>query len=172
MESWRDLGPSRGPSERPGGLGIDFWLIWGTISGGILELKFMKIVKNRFGRRQSAPKNGTRVWMASNIDFSSISDPFWTYFWKVFWIRFGDRWHMHVNNATPVKYINFSSYPPQDTNFAFPDNCGKSLRFFLGKLRKSFKKRVPNKKLCRRSFLEPYWVHFGSILDPYWTRHR
>ena len=24
MESWRDLGPSGGPSERPGGLGIDF----------------------------------------------------------------------------------------------------------------------------------------------------
>ena len=24
MESWRDLGPSGGPSERPGGLEIDF----------------------------------------------------------------------------------------------------------------------------------------------------
>ena len=34
--------------------------------------------------RQSAPKNGTRFWMASNIDFSSILDPFWTYFWRVF----------------------------------------------------------------------------------------
>ena len=47
MESWRDLGPSRGPSERPGGLGIDFLLILGSISEGILELKFMKILKKK-----------------------------------------------------------------------------------------------------------------------------
>ena len=38
IESWRDLGPSRGPSERPGGLGIDFCSIWGSISGPIFQL--------------------------------------------------------------------------------------------------------------------------------------
>ena len=40
IESWRDLGPSRGPSERPGGLGIDFLLIFGSMLGPILELKY------------------------------------------------------------------------------------------------------------------------------------
>ena len=43
--SRRDLGPSGGPSEGPGGLGIDFSLILGSILGPILELKLKKIVK-------------------------------------------------------------------------------------------------------------------------------
>ena len=42
MGSRRDLGPSGGPSERPGVLGIDFWSISGSISEGILELKLTK----------------------------------------------------------------------------------------------------------------------------------
>ena len=56
MESWRDLGPSGGPSERPGGLGIDFLLILGSISEGILELKFMKIVKKSIWDASKRPK--------------------------------------------------------------------------------------------------------------------
>ena len=45
MGSRRDLGPSRGPSRSPGGLGVDFWLIFWSILGSILELKFIKIIK-------------------------------------------------------------------------------------------------------------------------------
>ena len=45
MGSRRDLGPSGGPSRIPGGLGVDFWLIFGLILGSILELKLAKIKK-------------------------------------------------------------------------------------------------------------------------------
>ena len=45
MGSRRDLWPSGGPSERPGGLGIDFWLILVTILGPIWEVKCIKIIK-------------------------------------------------------------------------------------------------------------------------------
>ena len=34
------------------------------------------------------------------------------------------------------------------------------------------KKRVQNQTPCRTPFVQPLWVHFGSILDLYWTRHR
>ena len=48
MKSWRDLGPSKGPSERPGGLGIDI--------RPILELKLMKIVKKSIWDASKLPK--------------------------------------------------------------------------------------------------------------------
>ena len=34
------------------------------------------------------------------------------------------------------------------------------------------KKRVKNQTPCRRPFLEPFWDHFGSILEPFWSQNR
>ena len=85
MGSRRDLGPSGGPSRSPGGLGVDFWLILLSILGSILELKFIKIIKNRFGRILRAQNNWTCSWMASNIDFQLILESFWSLF-EVFFV--------------------------------------------------------------------------------------
>ena len=42
-----------------------------------------KLIRSRFGMRQSAQKNGTRFWMASNIVIDCWPI-FCTHFWKVF----------------------------------------------------------------------------------------
>ena len=89
MESWRDLGPSRGPSERPGGLGIDFWLILGSISGGILELKFMKIVKKSIWEASKRPQKRNTLLDGFQhrllIDFWPILELFLEGFLDTFW---------------------------------------------------------------------------------------
>ena len=89
MGSRRDLGPSRGPSERPGGLGIDFGSIWGSISGPILELKFIKIIKKSIWTASKRPKKLNTLLDGFQhrllIDFGTILDLFLEGFLDTFW---------------------------------------------------------------------------------------
>ena len=65
--SRRDLGPSGGPSEGPRDrFLIDFGVHFGSHFGAEIH-KNRK--KNDLGCVQAPLKNGTRFWMASNIDF-------------------------------------------------------------------------------------------------------
>ena len=85
MWSQRVLGPSGGPSERPGGLGIDVWSIWGSILGPIWEVVVIKIVRKSILRATKSFKvlnallDGFPHWFF--LDFGPILGAFWG------WIR-------------------------------------------------------------------------------------
>ena len=111
-----------------------FFIDLGLHFGSLLEPCWaQKPSRNRFGAIPRAPKDWTRSWMASNIDFWLILDPFWTYFWRVFGIRFKDRRHVHVHNATTCEILHFSSQSPPVYDFGLADEFSKNVKEFSEK---------------------------------------
>ena len=80
-----------------------FWAHFGTHFGG-------KFYKNRLKINSEWFKELKNIEHAFGWLPTLAFDRFFIHFWclgKIFWIRFGDRRDVHVNNATPVKYITF-----------------------------------------------------------------
>ena len=104
------------------------------------------------------------------IDFWRILDPFSSYFWRVFLIRFAGYRNVHFDTAATCEILHFPSQSPPVYEFCLADEVRKIVKIFFGKIKIiTWKMHSEWEDLSDTLFgniLALFWLHVGSILEP------